>query len=84
MIRDPAVFLATIKTKKPSQSEKAFRDGTRIRTWDRLLRRQVLYPAELCHRFAVANISHFINNTMFFSLKNPSTLEIEKLPKGSF
>ena len=24
------------------------RDRTRIRTWDRLLRRQVLYPAELC------------------------------------
>lgn len=23
-------------------------DRTRIRTWDRLLRRQVLYPAELC------------------------------------
>ena len=28
--------------------QKVFREGRRIRTFDRLLRRQVLYPAELC------------------------------------
>jgi hypothetical protein len=33
----------------------AFCDRTRIRTWDRLLRRQVLYPAELCDPNKIKN-----------------------------
>jgi hypothetical protein len=62
----------------------AFCDLDRIRTCDRLLRRQMLYPAELRDLFAVANISHFLNNTILFLLKNESILKKEKLPEGSF
>jgi hypothetical protein len=47
-----ATKLAT-KNKKASKSKdyEAFCERRRIRTFDRLLRRQVLYPAELCVHF---------------------------------
>jgi hypothetical protein len=38
----------SIKRKKPTESSGFFCERRRIRTFDRLLRRQVLYPAELC------------------------------------
>src|SRR5438128_1838034 len=37
-----------IINKKTSPLRKVLSEGRRIRTFDRLLRRQVLYPAELC------------------------------------
>ncbi len=46
--------LNAIKKTKPQELQVlgVFREGRRIRTFDRLLRRQVLYPAELClHEF---------------------------------
>ena len=49
-----ATKIATVKI-KPSQSNdyKGFCEGRRIRTFDRLLRRQVLYPAELCLHYCI-------------------------------
>ena len=38
-------------------------DRDRIRTYDRLLRRQVLYPAELRDHFGGANIVSFSTTT---------------------
>ncbi len=35
-------------------------DSSRIRTWDRLLRRQVLYPAELTNQFVNLNLPSII------------------------
>ena len=39
------------KPKKPTEISGFVREGRRIRTFDRLLRRQVLYPAELCLQY---------------------------------
>ena len=39
------LFIHTIN--KPSESQRVQCDRDRIRTYDRLLRRQMLYPAEL-------------------------------------
>ncbi len=36
------------RNKKAFENKGFFCEGRRIRTFDRLLRRQVLYPAELC------------------------------------
>ena len=40
-----------VKKKSDFESNFDFCDRARIRTWDRLLRRQVLYPAELRDHF---------------------------------
>ena len=40
--------LKSSKNKKPTDISGFLSEGRRIRTFDRLLRRQVLYPAELC------------------------------------
>ena len=44
---------------KPSIGGLCLSDGRRIRTFDRLLRRQVLYPAELCHHFPKEKVLRF-------------------------
>ena len=41
------IFINSIKQKNLTISSKVFCDPVRIRTWDLLLRRQLLYPAEL-------------------------------------
>ena len=49
-----------IKTKKATLLKLLFCERRRIRTFDRLLRRQVLYPAELCdHYFSVVGVAGF-------------------------
>ncbi len=63
---------ATILNEKSPCKNKGFligSDRARIRTWDRLLRRQVLYPTELRDRFRGANITYFIFKTRFFLAK---------------
>ena len=45
------LFIHTIN--KPSESQRVQCDRDRIRTYDRLLRRQMLYPAELRDLFAL-------------------------------
>ena len=44
------LFIHTIN--KPSESQRVQCDRDRIRTYDRLLRRQMLYPAELRDQYA--------------------------------
>ena len=41
------IKVMVIKQKSPTISSKTFCEPDRIRTYDRLLRREVLYPAEL-------------------------------------
>ena len=51
---------------KPSNGRLCLSDGRRIRTFDRLLRRQVLYPAELCHHFPWENSYEILGISPFF------------------
>ena len=44
-------------------------DRARIRTWDRLLRRQVLYPAELRDQFYRAKIEKMLDLINIFHFK---------------
>ena len=52
------LFIHTIN--KPSESQRVQCDRDRIRTYDRLLRRQMLYPAELRDQLEYAKVINYI------------------------
>ena len=50
----------------------AFRERRRIRTFDRLLRRQVLYPAELCVHLFLNFMAKFLSGWQDSNLRPPA------------
>ena len=59
------------KTKKPLKNQWFWCEDRRIRTFDRLLRRQVLYPAELYLHFTI-NVNFLMSGWQDSNLRPPA------------